>query len=67
LARAAIAAGAQGLFFETHPDPPRALSDPTTQLPLAGIYPFLDEMVEWKRMQSRWVNRPDPIGSVEEP
>jgi len=64
LARAAIAAGAHGLFFETHPDPARALSDPTTQLPLEGIYPFLDEMVEWKRLQSRWIDRPDPIGNV---
>lgn len=64
LARAAIAAGAHGLFFETHPDPAKALSDPTTQLPLSGIYPFLDEMVEWKRLQSRWIDRPDPIGSV---
>jgi 2-dehydro-3-deoxyphosphooctonate aldolase (KDO 8-P synthase) len=27
LARAALAAGAQGLFIETHPDPDRALSD----------------------------------------
>jgi 2-dehydro-3-deoxyphosphooctonate aldolase (KDO 8-P synthase) len=64
LARAAIAAGAHGLFFETHPEPEKALSDPTTQLPLAGIYPFLDEMVEWKRLQSRWIERPDPVGSV---
>jgi 2-dehydro-3-deoxyphosphooctonate aldolase (KDO 8-P synthase) len=64
LARAAIAAGAHGLFFETHPDPAKALSDPTTQLPLSGIYQFLDEMVEWKRLQSRWIDRPDPIGSV---
>lgn len=64
LARAAIAAGAHGLFFETHPDPARALSDPTTQLPLEGIYPFLDEMVEWKRLASRWMERPDPIGNI---
>lgn len=62
LARAAIAAGADGLFFETHPDPNRALSDPTTQLPLSGIRPFLEEMVEWKRLQARFVSRPDPIG-----
>jgi len=32
LARAAIAAGADGLFLEVHPDPDRALSDATTQL-----------------------------------
>lgn len=62
LARAAIAAGVHGLFFETHPDPPRASSDPTTQLPLAGIRAFLEEMVEWKALQARWLSRPDPIG-----
>jgi 2-dehydro-3-deoxyphosphooctonate aldolase (KDO 8-P synthase) len=34
LARAAVAAGADGLFMEVHPDPDRALSDAATQLPL---------------------------------
>jgi len=33
LARAAVAAGADGVFVEVHPDPERALSDATTQLP----------------------------------
>jgi 2-dehydro-3-deoxyphosphooctonate aldolase (KDO 8-P synthase) len=32
LARAAVAAGADGLFLEIHPDPPKALSDRETQL-----------------------------------
>ena len=32
LARAAVAAGADGLFLEVHPDPDRALSDKDTQL-----------------------------------
>jgi 2-dehydro-3-deoxyphosphooctonate aldolase (KDO 8-P synthase) len=35
LARAAVAAGADGLFMEVHPDPDHALSDAATQLPLA--------------------------------
>ena len=34
LARAAVAAGADGMFIETHPDPEKALSDAATQLPL---------------------------------
>ncbi len=55
LARAAIAAGADGLFLETHPDPDAALSDATTQLPLDGVEDFLAEMVEWKRLQGRQV------------
>lgn len=43
LMRAAVACGVDGLFFETHPDPARALSDPATQLPLAQAASFLDE------------------------
>jgi 2-dehydro-3-deoxyphosphooctonate aldolase (KDO 8-P synthase) len=35
LARAAVAAGADGLFIETHPDPARAISDGPSQVPLA--------------------------------
>lgn len=37
LARAALAAGAQGLFIETHPDPDRAISDGPNQIPLADF------------------------------
>jgi 2-dehydro-3-deoxyphosphooctonate aldolase (KDO 8-P synthase) len=37
LARAAVAAGVDGLFFEIHPDPPKALSDATTQVALADF------------------------------
>lgn len=37
LARAAIAAGADGMFIETHPTPESALSDAATQLPLAAL------------------------------
>lgn len=42
LARAAIAAGAHGLFVETHPDPVKAISDGPNQVPLAQ----LGELVE---------------------
>ncbi|MDR1817473.1 MAG: 3-deoxy-8-phosphooctulonate synthase [Puniceicoccales bacterium] len=34
LARAALAAGADGLFIETHPDPAHAISDGPSQVPL---------------------------------
>lgn len=34
LARAAVAAGANGLFLEVHPEPEKALSDATSMLPL---------------------------------
>ncbi len=45
LARAAVACGIDGVFFETHPDPARAWSDAATQLPLADIDAFLDDLV----------------------
>lgn len=41
LSRAAIAAGAQGLFVETHPDPDRALSDGPNQVPLDALEPLV--------------------------
>jgi len=37
LARAALAAGADGLFIETHPHPERALSDGPNMIPLAEL------------------------------
>ncbi len=37
LARAALAAGADGLFLETHPDPSAAISDGPNQVPLDGL------------------------------
>lgn len=37
LARAALAAGADGLFLETHPDPAQAISDGPNMIPLAAL------------------------------
>jgi len=37
LARAAVAAGAHGVFLETHPDPEHALSDGPNMIPLAEV------------------------------
>jgi 2-dehydro-3-deoxyphosphooctonate aldolase (KDO 8-P synthase) len=37
LARSAIAAGANGLFIETHPDPDKALSDGPNMIPLSEM------------------------------
>ncbi len=41
LARAAIAAGADGIFMEVHPDPDKALSDGPNALPLDRVAPLL--------------------------
>ena len=41
LARAAVAAGCNGLFIETHPDPDRAPSDGPNMIPLAEFAPLV--------------------------
>jgi len=44
LAKAAIAAGVDGIFFETHPKPAKALSDSATQLELLKAGDFIKEL-----------------------
>jgi len=49
LARAAIAAGADGLFIETHPNPQSALSDAATQLPLSELKALVQSCLRIRR------------------
>jgi len=49
LARAAVAAGADGVFVEAHPDPPNALSDATTQLTPRRVEALLASLVAVRR------------------
>jgi len=54
IARAAVACGVDALFFETHPDPDRALSDAATQFPLAWVEGLLDGCVRvWEAVQGQ--------------
>ena len=46
LARAAVAAGCDGVFIETHEDPARALSDGPNQIPLAEIPALLKTLLQ---------------------
>ncbi len=46
LARCALAAGANGLFIETHPQPERALSDGPNMIPLAEMARLLPGMLK---------------------
>ena len=43
LARAALAAGASGLFLETHPDPSHAISDGPNMVPLEDLPALIEE------------------------
>lgn len=44
LSRAAVAVGIDGLFFETHPDPTKALSDGPNMVPLCHMRELLSEL-----------------------
>ena len=45
LARCALAAGADGIFIETHPNPDRALSDGPNMISLAGMPALLKSLL----------------------
>ena len=45
LALAAVAAGADGVFMETHPDPARAPSDGPNMIPLADLDALVDRLL----------------------
>lgn len=45
LARSAVAAGCDGVFFETHPDPARALSDGPNMLPLNELPTLIQRLL----------------------
>jgi 2-dehydro-3-deoxyphosphooctonate aldolase (KDO 8-P synthase) len=53
LARAAVAAGADGLFIETHPDPDNAPSDGPNMLHLHTLNTLIDQLVELWQMVRR--------------
>jgi 2-dehydro-3-deoxyphosphooctonate aldolase (KDO 8-P synthase) len=46
LARSALAAGASGIFVETHPEPERALSDGPNMIPLATMPALLKSLLK---------------------
>ena len=48
LAKCAIAAGANGIFLETHPNPSKALSDGTNMLALSEVKGLLEKLVKIK-------------------
>jgi 2-dehydro-3-deoxyphosphooctonate aldolase (KDO 8-P synthase) len=52
LAKAAVAAGADGIFMEAHPNPEKALSDATTQIPLEKVKGLVSKLIEIKKVTS---------------
>lgn len=49
IARAGIAAGVDGLFIETHPEPATAKSDGANMLPLDQLEPLLERLVNIRK------------------
>ncbi|MBL9165919.1 MAG: 3-deoxy-8-phosphooctulonate synthase [Planctomycetaceae bacterium] len=54
LARAAVAMGCDGLFFETHPNPDQSPSDGPNMIPLDRFADVLSRILELRRLVERW-------------
>jgi 2-dehydro-3-deoxyphosphooctonate aldolase (KDO 8-P synthase) len=54
LARAAVAAGVDGLFLECHPDPRNAKSDAATMLSLDQVEPLLTQARQLDDLRQSW-------------
>jgi len=50
LARAAVACGCDGVFFETHPNPDEALSDGPNMVPLNEISSLIQQLVRFRSL-----------------
>jgi len=57
LARAAVAAGVDGLFLECHPDPKNAKSDAASILRLEDVEPVLSQCRELAELRRSWKDR----------
>lgn len=52
IARAGIATGVDGIFMETHPDPPKAMSDGANMLPLDAVESLMNKLLRIKKSVS---------------
>jgi 2-dehydro-3-deoxyphosphooctonate aldolase (KDO 8-P synthase) len=50
LARCGVAAGADAIFLEAHPEPARARSDAASQLPLEAVAPLLSQLARGREL-----------------
>ncbi len=54
LSRAGVAAGVDGVFIETHPDPATALCDAASQLSVYALEEFLKPLIEIHQLETRY-------------
>jgi 2-dehydro-3-deoxyphosphooctonate aldolase (KDO 8-P synthase) len=50
LARAAVAVGVAGVFIETHQNPDKAASDGPNMIPINGLAPLLERLLQFDRL-----------------
>jgi 2-dehydro-3-deoxyphosphooctonate aldolase (KDO 8-P synthase) len=60
LARAAVAIGVDGLFFETHPDPDRSPSDGPNMIPLDQFPALIDRLMAIRTTITKFSSTPSP-------
>ena len=54
LARAAVAAGVEGVFLECHPDPAEAESDAASMMPLGEVPRLIGQLADLARLRAGW-------------
>ncbi len=64
LLRAAVAAGLEGIFMETHPDPPSAWSDSSNQYYLKQAVPLIEKLHALDRFVKTQVFAPEVMEGV---
>ncbi|MBW1752829.1 MAG: 3-deoxy-8-phosphooctulonate synthase [Deltaproteobacteria bacterium] len=57
LSRAGVAAGVDGVFIETHPEPQNALCDASSQLDVAELEAFLKPLIEIHQIEVAYRNQ----------
>lgn len=60
IARAGVAAGVDGVFIETHPDPSTALCDAASQLCVSDLEEFLKPLIDLHAVEVRHRHQPVP-------
>ena len=56
IARSGVAAGVDGLFIETHPNPQKALCDAASQLSVFDLEEFLKPLIEIHNLEKKYRN-----------
>ena len=64
LAKAGIAAGVDGVFMETHPDPAHAKSDGANMLPLDQVEPLLKQLLHIRQSLNSYLLTPSRFPST---